>query len=226
MGLEAETTLRRGPTRTRGRALLEGDRLVFRSPQERLEVRLADMAGLQVGANGVLQITTPVGVIELELGEAAEKWRTRIANPPSLVDKLGVKGGMRVSVIGVEDAAFEGQLRARTSDISRRPRLNSDLIFFGAEDVASLARLTQLRGMLVETGAIWVVHRKGKAATLRDVDVFAAARRAGLVDNKVVAFSDTHTAERLVIPLAARRGTASRKTSASTGGSRRTARGK
>ena len=53
-------------------------------------------------------------------------------------------------------------------------------------------------------GAIWVVSRKGKAATLRDVDVIDAAKDARLVDNKVASFSATHTALRLVIPVALR----------------------
>ena len=53
-------------------------------------------------------------------------------------------------------------------------------------------------------GAIWVVSRKGKAATLRDVEVIEAAREARLVDNKVASFSATHTALRLVIPVALR----------------------
>jgi hypothetical protein len=48
------------------------------------------------------------------------------------------------------------------------------------------------------------VSRKGKAATLRDVDVIEAAKAVGLVDNKVVSFSPTHTALRLVIPVARR----------------------
>jgi hypothetical protein len=41
-------------------------------------------------------------------------------------------------------------------------------------------------------------------AQIRDVDVMAAAREAGLVDNKVVGFSTTHTALKLVIPKANR----------------------
>ena len=49
-------------------------------------------------------------------------------------------------------------------------------------------------------GAIWVVSRKGKAATIRDVDVIAAAKAAALVDNKVASFDDTRTSLRLVIP--------------------------
>ena len=42
------------------------------------------------------------------------------------------------------------------------------------------------------------------AATLRYADLLAAARRPGLVDNKVASFSPTHTALRLVIPVALR----------------------
>ena len=53
-------------------------------------------------------------------------------------------------------------------------------------------------------GAIWVVSRKGRAATLRDVEVIGAAREAGLVDKKIVSFSPTHTALRLVVPRALR----------------------
>ena len=48
------------------------------------------------------------------------------------------------------------------------------------------------------------MSRKGRDATLRDVDVIAAARASALVDNKVASFSATHTALRLVIPIALR----------------------
>jgi hypothetical protein len=39
---------------------------------------------------------------------------------------------------------------------------------------------------------------------VKDTDVFSAAESAGLVETKVAAFSATHTAEKLVIPLARR----------------------
>lgn len=64
--------------------------------------------------------------------------------------------------------------------------------------------LVSLRSHIIQTGAIWVVSRKGRAATIRDVDVIAAARDAGLVDNKAASCSDTHTSLRLVIPRALR----------------------
>lgn len=122
-----------------------------------------------------------------------------------LLDKLGVKPGAQVALIGIDDEGFETLLLARTDEIVFGPPTpDTDLIFLAADSTADLASLPGLRALLTPTGAIWVVSRKGKAATLRDVEVIAAAKAALLVDNKVVAFSSTHTALRLVIPRALR----------------------
>jgi hypothetical protein len=122
-----------------------------------------------------------------------------------LLDKLGVKPGMRVAVIDVDDGDFLARLSERTSDVTFGPPLSgTNLVFLGADSIAELMRIAELRSALVPNGAIWIVSRKGKAATLRDVDVIEAAKAAGLVDNKVASFSDTHTALRLVIPVAQR----------------------
>ena len=51
--------------------------------------------------------------------------------------------------------------------------------------------------------AIWVVHARGNAH-VADTVIFAAAKAAGLTYTKVVRCSDTDTAEKLVIPVAAR----------------------
>jgi hypothetical protein len=118
-----------------------------------------------------------------------------------VIDKLGVKPGAKVAVLGIHDAAFLRQLKERTGDVSTRLRKDLDLIFFAADSVAELARLASLKIALKPDGAIWVVSLKGKAARIKDVDVIAAAQAAGLVDNKVVGFSDTHTSLRLVIPV-------------------------
>jgi hypothetical protein len=122
-----------------------------------------------------------------------------------LLDKLGVKPFQRISVIGVADDAFWAQLIDRAADsVKGRLRKNSDLIFFAADSLAELQQLARLKTYVVSNGAIWVVSLKGKAAKIKDVDVIAAAKAAGLVDNKVVGFSETHTALRLVIPLSQR----------------------
>lgn len=124
-----------------------------------------------------------------------------------LLDKLGVRPGSRVAIVGDvdRDASFATQLAGRTSDVTRgEPEPDSDIVFLAADSTAELAALPDLRQRIRPNGAIWVVSRKGRAATLRDVEVIAAAKDAGLVDNKVVSFSDTHTSLRLVIPVADR----------------------
>ena len=122
-----------------------------------------------------------------------------------LIDKLGVKPGARVALIDIDDLEFRRVLGERTQDITEGdPLPDTDLVFIGVDDGAGLRRLGSLRNRIVANGAIWVVSRKGKAATIRDIEVMAAGKAAGLVDNKVVAFSAERTSIRLVIPVALR----------------------
>jgi hypothetical protein len=122
-----------------------------------------------------------------------------------LLDKLGIRPGMRVALIGIDDAAIRPLIAERTTDVSEDwPRPDTDIVLLGADATEALAPLKALAARIRPNGAIWVVSRKGKAATLRDVDVIDAAKAAGLVDNKVASFSATHTALRLVIPVARR----------------------
>jgi hypothetical protein len=123
-----------------------------------------------------------------------------------LLDKLGVKPGSRVAIVGdVGDVAFRAQLADRTSDISMgKPKRDTDVVLLAADTIDELMQIGPLQRSLKPNGAIWVVSRKGNAATLRDVEVMDAAKAVGLIDNKVASFSATHTALRLVIPVARR----------------------
>lgn len=122
----------------------------------------------------------------------------------ALLDKLGVKPGQRVSVIAISDLAFRADLAAVIPDASvGKPQKQSDLIFLGAENLEGLAAIKGLEGSMKRDGAIWVVYPKGQKH-IREVDVMAAGKAAGFVDNKVCRFSETHTALRFVIPLARR----------------------
>jgi hypothetical protein len=121
-----------------------------------------------------------------------------------LIDKLGVKPGQRVAVMGVEGAEFLTDLASRVPEYSRGERItDADLIFFSAEAMSDLARLKSLSKSICKNGSIWVVFPKGKTH-IREVDVINAGKSADLTDNKVCRFSDTHTALRFVIPLAHR----------------------
>jgi hypothetical protein len=118
-----------------------------------------------------------------------------------LIDKVGVKAGQRVSVLGVESAEFLVGLAARVPEYSRGELLpNADLIFFSAESKADLAQLKSLSRSIQKAGAIWVVYPKGQSH-IREIDVINTGKAAGLTDNKVCSFSSTHTALRFVIPV-------------------------
>jgi hypothetical protein len=127
-------------------------------------------------------------------------WSGRYPRP--LLDKLGVKKGARVTLLALDDAAFGRRLAERTPDISARTRQKSDLIFFGVRSRADLGRLAALRKTLNPGGAIWVVRVKGEAAAVKETDVITAAKAAALVDIKVVSFSESQSALKLVIPVA------------------------
>ena len=196
MGLEAKCVVRVDGAAHSSTALLETDELIVRGPA-RLKIPLASITAVDAN-DGVLRVSHADGAAELELGDAAAKWAERIRSPRSLLDKLGAKSGMTVSVVGDFDAGFLDDLRARVGTVSAgRVHKASDLVFFLAEKAAQLSRLSVLADALAPGGAIWVVHPKGKGA-LKDTEIFAAGDSVGLVATKVVRFSETLTGEKLV----------------------------
>jgi hypothetical protein len=203
MGSEAVCTVRYDGKASEGKALLETNEIIFRGVDFRLKIPLKEIASLH-SADGELSVGYNGAVAVFELGRAAEKWATKIRNPRGLMDKLGVKSGMRVAVLGVQDEDFESQLDAREVTRIEGEQRDLDIVFYEADVVDDLVGLPALRSAIKPAGAVWVVSPKGKTARIRDVDVMAAAHDAGLVVPKVASFSDTHTALKLVIPVAQR----------------------
>ena len=119
-----------------------------------------------------------------------------------LLDKLGVKPGAKVAVVDLDDPSFIKLLRERTSDIVKgKPRAPADIVFIAANELPDLQRLKEVKSWIEPNGAIWVVRPKGGRSALRDTDLIAAGLAAGLVDNKIASFSDTHGAMRFVFRL-------------------------
>ncbi len=117
-----------------------------------------------------------------------------------LLDKLGVKNGQTVALVGLRDQGFLDLLEERTAAVVHGRAEGCDHVFVLAETRADLDQLSDLKAWIKPGGAIWVVRAKGKKATIKESESMAAGQEAGLVDVKVVAFSDTHTAEKFVIP--------------------------
>jgi hypothetical protein len=204
MGYDAACTLMAEGKKARGTAWLEHKDLVFRGPM-RLAIPLATITSA-VAKNGTLHVTYGDRKASFAIGDAAVKWANRITNPPSRLDKLGIKPGMTVAILGVDDDALEREIGERGATIAgttARSAKNADAIFYGARHRDALGELESLAKLVRPEGAIWVVRPKGRPE-ITESETMAAGKRAGLVDVKVVSFSDTHTAEKFVIPVAKR----------------------
>ena len=120
-----------------------------------------------------------------------------------LLDKLGVKPGSKIALLDVEQPWFIEQLRERTRDIVQgKPRTPCDLVFVGASSRASaLQSLRRVKAWIEPSGAIWVIRPKGPLTPLKDTDLIQAGLDAGLVDNKIASFSETHSVMRFVFRL-------------------------
>jgi hypothetical protein len=198
MGYEAQCTLRLGDEVARGKAVLEQHDLIFRGPT-RLAIPLKTIASV-VANEGSLIVRFGKTTAIFDIGTAASRWANRIANPPSRLDKLGVKAGMSAVVVGERHEDLVREMKSRGARLLRSaPAEGTDLVFYGASQRDMLDRLGALKRSLKPNGALWVIRPKGSAA-ISESEVMAAGKKAGLVDVKVVSFSATHTAEKFVIP--------------------------
>ena len=120
----------------------------------------------------------------------------------SLIDKLGVSAGQRIAAVNVRNEPFLSLLaEACGADVSTSPRGMYDRIFLQIDTSRDLAWIAKLRKHLRADGAIWILHPKGRNAAVKDAEVRAVYLACGLVDNKVSAYTDAHTATRCVIPV-------------------------
>src|SRR5260370_1596310 len=120
-----------------GKAYLETDHILFRG-DERVKIPLKGLQGVSA-KGGVLTLEFASGPAELELGAAAEKWAQKILHPPTRADKLGVKPGLTVRLIGEFDAAFLEELRE-----THILKAKADRLFFLAADRKSFERIPKL----------------------------------------------------------------------------------
>ncbi len=200
MGLEAECTVRVGRKTSTGVALLEGETLIFRGD---FSLRIEHDAMRDVSVDGgELVVQTGEQPVRFELGApVAERWLRLIKEPKSLFEKLEVGPQSRVAVVDVGDSLFLTALRERTASVAEgRVPEGVPVVFLGAETREALRKLQLVRARMLDAGVLWIIRPKGSKA-ISESDVYDAAKAAGLVDTKVVAFSKTHTAHKCVIPL-------------------------
>ena len=202
MGQELLCRVHFGDRNSSGKALLETAEIIFRG-EFRLKVPLASLTSV-AARDGKLHLEWPDASAIFELGPQAEKWAHKIQHPRSTAEKLGIKPGLVISALRMGDGDFVKELKTSAKSFSETKALKgSDLIFCGASTKGDLAKACNLAGSLSSRGALWIIYPKGQK-TITEQQVLSAGRAAGLVDVKVVSFSDTHTALKFVIPKANR----------------------
>ena len=200
MGNELKGAVRAGKERNEGKILLETSELIFRGTDYRLKIAFGEMRDVKA-ENGELVVETKDGVNVFEVGAHAEKWRDKILHPKSRAEKLGVKAGTRVRLLGEFEADFVKEVRAAKAQLIQTAN-SADVAntFFALGSKSALAALGKYAKKMKGAEALWIVYPKGKKE-LTEIEVIGAGRKAGLKDVKVVGFSSTHTALKFVIPV-------------------------
>src|SRR5271169_3895678 len=98
MGNEAKCRAQLGKQESDGKALLETSEIIFRG-DFRLKIPFSTIKTAKA-VDGELRLRTTEGLTVLQLGAVAEKWCDKILHPKSRIEKLGVKPGATVSVLG------------------------------------------------------------------------------------------------------------------------------
>src|SRR6267378_2303254 len=161
MGNEATCKVHFDRQQSEGKALLETSEILFRG-EFRLKIPFSTIKSAKA-VDGELRLQTADGVAVFHLGTASEKWCDKILHPKSRIEKLGVKPGAEVALLGEFDAEF-------------------------LREVGSLGSLSKISKPMQGAAALWIVYPKGQKQ-ITENDVLAAGRTAGLKDVKVVGFS-------------------------------------
>ena len=202
MGNEITCTARFNGKAHIGRALLETSEIIFRG-DDRLKIPFFAITSLHA-ADGELHIRTKNTFAIFELGAQAEKWRHKIANPKSLLDKLGVKPGETISLLGSFPADFLASLKKHGAHVNGgNAAAETPWIFLALDSQKSLAEVKKVAKRMKGAAALWLVYPKGQQS-ITEHHVRAAGLKAGLTDIKVASFNSSHTALKFVFPKSKR----------------------
>jgi len=204
MGNQVKCLVRFGKQESHGKALLETSEIIFRG-DFRLKIPVATILSAKVVGNE-LQLQTAEGVAIFELGAStAQKWCEKILHPTTRIEKLGIKPGTKVSLVGFEDQDEDFLKELQKTEAVMTAAKNGlpkecDCILLRTDTKQQLVQVAKIARKMLGAVALWIIYPKGQKH-ITEGDVFAAGHKAGLTDIKVVGFSVTHTALKFVIPI-------------------------
>ena len=187
MGLEITTVAVKGAKKFKGKLHLDSKELKFSSKEFKWSMPLGD------GINAVAEKTKLIvskgrDKVTFEIGEKPERWVNKILNPPSRLDKLGVKASMKCWLSTGFNPEFKTELKGREAKVTRQID-KCDLAFFLVDDRKNLGSLLECCDALPDAVNIWVVYPKGSDAITQG-DVMETLKKAGFGPSKTAAFNE------------------------------------
>ena len=151
-----------------------------------------------------LKIVATDARFSLRLGaKEAALWAKKILNPPSLADKLGIKDGVAVLLIGERLKDLDAAV-AEAGSVAHAPSLAAAKTKVATAGIVLLAltpgsaekEIAAAAKLLQGKTALWLIYRKG--TNPNGDDIVRLARAAGLKDTKVARVSETHAGLRFI----------------------------
>ena len=144
MGNEATCKVHFDRKQSEGKALLETAEILFRG-DFRLKIPFSTVKSAKV-VDGELRLQTAEGLAVFHLGPAAEKWRDKILHPKSRIEKLGVKRGDRVSLLGEFEPEFLREVTGLIEAVSKgKLGADSECVFLAADSKQGLGAWRKFR---------------------------------------------------------------------------------
>ncbi len=186
MGLEAKTTAVKGQVSATGRLHVDSKQIAFTSKDLKWSLDLGPAVKTK-STNGQLVVWKGQDKITFDV-EKVDRWIDKIMNPPSLLEKLGVKPEMKCWLSSGFSRTFRQQLKDGAASITRKIE-NCDLAFLFLNDREQFGLMMETCEQLPEKINIWVVYPKG-VQQITQGDVMSQMKKIGFGPGKTAAFDD------------------------------------
>ena len=197
MGREAKTLCIEGKQKFEVKAHLDSQALQL-TGAKKLTLPLAQVRTATVEGED-LKVAAAGATFALRLGaKEAAAWAKKILNPPSLADKLGVKLGATVRLIGprVKELDEAAPHADHAAALSAKVLAACDIAILTLTPAIAEKQITAAAKALPANTALWLVYEKGTKPN--GDEIIRIARAAGLKDTKVARISETHAALRFI----------------------------
>ena len=128
------------------------------------------------------------------IGDAAEKWVSKILNPPTLGKKLGLKPGLKYLILGGNDDVLTREVN--NIPLNKTSRLEaSNIVFVFLNATSDLKRFQKALDGVAAGTHIWAIWPKG-VESIRQRDVIGIAKENGIGPGKGISFDVARSAMR------------------------------